>query len=136
MIGSPNETRKTVEETVDLCKKVSLRPELFFFTAAYPATAFWKLALERDLIRKAISGVKRPADDVIEQYLIKLGKQGEEVKTNFSDLPDEEVIDLSWRAVSELGIQNTVHHLHTGDVQDKNSCSSRLFQKLISQLND
>ena len=118
MIGSPGETRDTVKETVDFCRKVGLKPEVFFFTTAYPATSFWQLALDTGLIRKAVTGEKGPADDdIIEQYFLRLGEQGEEVRTNFSDLPDEEVAGLSWWAVNELGAQNTVRHPHTGEMQ-------------------
>jgi anaerobic magnesium-protoporphyrin IX monomethyl ester cyclase len=118
MIGSPGESRQTVQETVDVCRKIGLKPEVFFFTTAYPATSFWDLALEKGLIRKAVTGEKGPADDdIIEQYFLRLGEQGEEVRTNFSDLPDEEVIELSWWAVNELGAQNTVRHPHAGEDQ-------------------
>lgn len=120
MIASPGETSDTVRETVEFCKKVGLKPEVFFFTTAYPGTSFWDLALERGLIRKAVTGEKGPADeDMIEQYFLRLGEQGEEVRTNFSDLPDEEIIELSWWAVNELGGQNTVRHPHTGDAQKR-----------------
>ena len=120
MIASPGETADTVRETVEFCKKVDLKPEVFFFTTAYPGTSFWDLALEKGLIRKAVTGEKGPADeDMIEQYFLRLGEQGEEVRTNFSDLPDEEIIDLSWWAVNELGGQNTLRHPHTGDAQER-----------------
>lgn len=120
MIASPGETRETVQETVDFCKKVGLKPEVFFFTTAYPATKFWDLALDMGLIRKAVTGEKGPADeDLIEKYFLKLGEQGEAVRTNFSDLPDEEIVELSWWAVTELGAQNTVRHPHTGEEQDR-----------------
>ncbi len=120
MIASPGETAGTVSETVEFCKKVGLRPEVFFFTTAYPGTSFWDLALEKGLIRKAVTGEKGPADeDMIEQYFLRLGEQGEEVRTNFSDLPDEEIVELSWWAVNELGAQNTVRHPHTGEVQQR-----------------
>jgi radical SAM superfamily enzyme YgiQ (UPF0313 family) len=120
MIASPGETAHTVQETVDFCKKVGLKPEVFFFTTAYPGTTFWDLALEKGLIRKAVTGEKGPADeDMIEQYFLRLGEQGEEVRTNFSDLPDEEIVDLSWRAVTELGGQNTLRHPHTGEQQER-----------------
>jgi anaerobic magnesium-protoporphyrin IX monomethyl ester cyclase len=120
MIGSPGETQETVRETVDLCKDIGLAPEVFFFTTAYPATAFWQLALDKGLIAKAVTGTLGPAnDDMIERYFLKLGEQGEEVRTNFSDMPDQEVIDLSWWAVSELGAQNTVRHPHTGEEQKR-----------------
>ena len=120
MIGSPGETRATVQETVDFCRKVGLKPEVFFFTTAYPATAFWQLALDRGLIRKAVTGQKGPADDaIIEQYFLKLGEQGQDVRTNFSDLPDEEIVELSWWAVNELGAQNTAYHPHTGEKESR-----------------
>ena len=120
MIGSPGETTDTVRETVEFCKKVDLKPEVFFFTTAYPGTSFWDLALEKGLIRKAVTGTKGPADEaMIEQYFLRLGEQGEEVRTNFSDLPDEEIIELSWSAVNELGGQNKLRHPHTGDTQER-----------------
>jgi len=34
-------------------------------------------------------------------------------------LPDEEIVELSWWAVTELGAQNTVRHPHTGEEQDR-----------------
>ena len=118
MIGSPGESRQTVEETVEFCRKVGLKPEVFFFTTAYPATTFWSLALEKGLITKAVTGKPGPAnEDIIEEYLVRLGEQGESVRTNFSDLPDQEVVDLSWWAIQSLGAQNTVRHPHTGEVQ-------------------
>ena len=108
-------------ETVEFCKTIDLHPEVFFFTTAYPATTFWDLALEKGLITKAVTGEKGPADeDMIERYLIRLGEQGEEVRTNFSDeLSDEEVVELSWSAVQSLGAQNKVRHPHTGEEQDR-----------------
>lgn len=126
MIGSPGETRETVQETVEFCRKVGLRPEVFFFTTAYPATSFWGLALEKGLIRKAVTGEKGPADDdIIEKYFLRLGEQGEEVRTNFSDLPDEEVVELSWSAIESLGAQNTVRHPHTGEEQERKRTVAR-----------
>jgi anaerobic magnesium-protoporphyrin IX monomethyl ester cyclase len=120
MIGSPGETADTVRETVDFCRKVGLKPEVFFFTTAYPGTSFWDLAMSKGLITKAVTGRPGPADeDMVEQYFLRLGEQGEEVRTNFSDLPDEAIIDLSWWAVTELGGQNTVRHPHTGEQQKR-----------------
>ena len=126
MIASPGETEETVRETVEFCKKVGLKPEVFFFTTAYPGTTFWGLALEKGLIRKAVTGEKGPADDdIIEQYFLRLGEQGDEVRTNFSDLPDEKIIELSWWAINELGAQNTFRHPHTGEEQKKKKTAVR-----------
>ena len=72
------------------------------------------------LICKAVTGEKGPADDdIIEEYFLRLGEQGDDVRTNFSDLSDEEIIELSWWAISELGAQNTVRHPHSGEMQDR-----------------
>ncbi|MDO8527460.1 MAG: radical SAM protein [Deltaproteobacteria bacterium] len=126
MIGSPGESKQTMQETVDFCRRVGLKPEVFFFTTAYPGTTFWQLALDKGLIGKAVTGELGPAnEDVIEQYFIRLGEQGEEVRTNFSDLPDEEVIELSWWAINELGAQNKVRHPHTGEIQDRKRATVR-----------
>jgi anaerobic magnesium-protoporphyrin IX monomethyl ester cyclase len=120
MIGSPGETAETVNETVEFCKKVGLNPEVLFFTTAYPATKFWDLAMNSGLIAKAVTGKKGPADeDIVERYFLKLGEQGDSIRTNFSDLPDEEIVELSWQAISELGAQNTVRHPHSGDLQER-----------------
>lgn len=116
MIGSPGETEHTIQESVEFCKKVGLQPEVFFFTTAYPATPFWQLALDTGLITKAVTGKKgEVTEDIIEQYFLILGEQGDNVRTNFSDLSDDYLIKLSWSAITELGAQNTMRHPHTGD---------------------
>ena len=119
MIGSPGETEATVRETVDFCKRVGLQPEVFFFTTAYPGTTFWRLALDKGLIRKAVDGVRGPADDdMIEEYFLRLGEQGEQVRTNFSDLPDDEIEGLARWAVQELNPAGSrIREPHSGDAR-------------------
>ena len=51
MFGSPGESAITIQETVDLCKDIPHVPEVIFFTTAYPGTSFWKLALDKGLIK-------------------------------------------------------------------------------------
>ena len=69
----------------------------------------------------------------MEKYFIKLGEQGDEVRTNFSDLSDEKMIELSWWAINELGAQNTHRHPHTGDVQfiEKTKSITEYFLALL-----
>jgi len=119
MIGSPGETEATVRETVGFCKRVGLQPEVFFFTTAYPGTTFWRLALDKGLIRKAVDGVRGPADDdMIEEYFLRLGEQGEQVRTNFSDLPDDEIEGLARWAVQELNPAGSrIREPHSGDAR-------------------
>ncbi len=108
MIGSPGETRGTVEETVDFCKKHSIDTETVFFTTAYPGTPFWDLALDKGLIGKVTTGkLCEATDDMIENYFLQLGENSEKVRTNFSDeLSDEELMELQQWMVDELGAKN------------------------------
>ena len=118
MVGSPGETRRTVEETVEFCKRTNLRPEVFFYTTAYPGTKFWDLAMEKGLITKAVTGELGIADDqMVENYLLMLGEQGSHVRTNFSDTDDQEVLDLAKWAVDELNPMETKfkREPHSGD---------------------
>src|SRR3990167_5495497 len=118
MIGAPGETERTVAESVEFCKRVGLKPSVWFFVTSYPGTTFWQLALNKGLIRKAVDGILGPAsDDIIEEYFLRLGEQGECVRTNFSDLPDKEIEDLARWAVTELNpAAGRFREPHSGDI--------------------
>lgn len=118
MAGSPGETEQTMRESVEFCKRTGLKPSVWFYTTAYPGTTFWQLALDKGLIRKAVDGVRGPAtDDIIEQYFLRLGEQGEAVRTNFSDLPDDEIESLARWAVAELNpAAGRFREPHSGDL--------------------
>ena len=118
MIGAPGETEQTVRDSVDFCKRVGLKPSCWFFVTSYPGTTFWQLALDKGLIKKAVDGQLGPADDdVIEQYFLLLGEQGERVRTNFSDLPDTEIETLAKWAVAELNPRaGRFREPHSGDI--------------------
>lgn len=118
MIGAPGETEETVRESVEFCKRTGLKPTCWFFVTSYPGTTFWQLALKKGLIHKAVDGVRGPAnDDIIEEYFLRLGEQGEMVRTNFSDLPDDEIEALARWAVAELNPQAArFREPHSGDL--------------------
>jgi anaerobic magnesium-protoporphyrin IX monomethyl ester cyclase len=120
MVGSPGETKETIKETVDFCKKHNIDVETIFYTTAFPGTPFWQLALDKGLIGKAVTGKKCDADDsIIEEYFKRLGENSEEVRTNFSDeLSDDQLIELGVWATDELGSKNR-RHPHTGEIQLK-----------------
>ena len=120
MIGSPGETEQTIRETVTFCKKHDIDVETIFYTTAFPGTPFWNLALDKGLIGKAVKGYNcKATDDIVEQYLMRLGENSEAVRTNFSDeLSDRELIDLGNWATEELGSKNR-RHPHTGEIQMK-----------------
>jgi len=118
MFGSPGETEQTIRETVDLCIEMDYQPEVFFFTTAYPGTVFWNMALEKGLIRKSVDGTVGEADDaIIEQYFMRLGEQGDAVRTNFSDLPDDELLQLTHAAADRLKNHNSHRHPYKTDNQ-------------------
>ena len=128
MIGSPGETVDSVRETVEFCKSVDLRPEVFFYTTAYPGTEFWGLAEEKGLISKAVTGKIGPSDDqIVEKYMLMLGEQGSHVRTNFSELPDEEVLQLAKWATGELNPTETKFKTepHSGDRQPLSLSANR-----------
>ena len=117
-----------LEETVKFCKDVSLRPEVFFYTTAYPGTKFWNVALDKGLISKAVTGALGAANEgMIEEYLLKLGEQGASARTNFSDLDDDEIVELAKWAVDELGATETKfkREPHSGDIEPKTADSNR-----------
>ena len=66
-----------------------------------------------------MEGIRGPAtDDIIELYFLRLGEQGEQVKTNFSDLPDDEVEALAHWAVGELNpMGSRLREPHSGDTR-------------------
>lgn len=118
MAGSPGETAETMRESVEFCQRTGLKPSVWFYTTAYPGTTFWQLALDKGLIRQAVDGVRGPATaDIIEEYFLRLGEQGEAVRTNFSDLPDEEIEALAKWAVAELNpAAGRFREPHSGDL--------------------
>lgn len=98
IIGMPGETRETVQETIDFCKRLNLQPEAIFFATPYPGTELYDIALREKLI----------VDE--EEYLLGLGEQGEKVRVNFTEFSDEELESLKQQVVEELDAWNKVKH--------------------------
>ena len=121
MIGSPNETKETIQETIDFCLKHNIDVETIFYTTAFPGTPFWELANSKQLISKLVRGYKCDANnDDFEKYFELLGENSQRCRTNFSDtLTDEELIKEGNRATQILGSKNKRHPKvfdpHTGD---------------------
>lgn len=98
VIGTPGETRATIEETIDFCKELNLTPEVIFFMTPYPGTELYQLAL----------GQGKIVDE--EQYLLNLGEQGEKIRVNFTDMSDEELYNIQAEMIAELGAWNKLKH--------------------------
>ena len=98
MIGTPGETRETIQETIDFCKELDLAPEVIFFMTAYPGTELYEKAMEEGKI----------PDE--EAYILDLGEQGEKIRINFTDLPDNELYRIQEDMIAELKAWNKMKH--------------------------
>jgi radical SAM superfamily enzyme YgiQ (UPF0313 family) len=98
MIGTPGESRETIQETIDFCKELNLNPEVIFFATAYPGTELYQMALDQGKI----------IDE--EEYVLSLGEQGEKIRVNFTDLTDEELLDTQESMIKGLNAWNKIKH--------------------------
>jgi len=98
MVGTPGETRGTIQETMDFCKELSLVPEVIFFATPYPETELYEMAKAQNKI----------GDE--EEYIMRLGEQGEQIMVNFTDFTDEELKTLKKEMVQELDAWNKTDH--------------------------
>jgi anaerobic magnesium-protoporphyrin IX monomethyl ester cyclase len=102
MVGLPGETRESLRETVEFCKRAEVAPEVIFFATPYPGTELYGMARERERI----------PDE--EAYVLGLAEQGERIACNLSDIPDEELRRLRDGMVQELGAWNRIRHAADG----------------------
>jgi radical SAM superfamily enzyme YgiQ (UPF0313 family) len=98
MIGYPEETKETIQETIDFCKELNLAPEVIFFLTPYPGTELYQMALAQGKIQNE------------EAYLFGLDEQGEKISVNFTDFTDEELYQIHDSMVKELKAWNEMKH--------------------------
>lgn len=98
MVGTPGETKETVEESIQFCKSLNMKPDAVFFTTAFPGTDLYRMALERGLIKDE------------ESYIMGLWEMGEQMLLNFTEMPDQELIALKEYMVKEVGAGNVHKH--------------------------
>lgn len=94
MIGIPGETKETVQETIDFCRRLSLHPT-FFICTPYPGTILWD-KLKQD--------GKITGDDDEEVYIEQLANSGDAINLNMnvSGLPDKELLALRDWATKQM----------------------------------
>lgn len=102
MIGYPGETKETIQETIDFCKELDLIPEVIFFLTPYPGTELYSMALEQGKIEDE------------EEYILRLGEQGEKVRVNFTNFSDEDLYKIQEDMVEELNAWNKLKHSESG----------------------
>ncbi len=98
IVGTPGETKETIQETIDFCKEVDLAPEVIFFATPYPGTELYRIALGQGKINDE------------EEYILNFGEQGEKIRVNFSELSDEELWEAQEYAIKELNAWNKIKH--------------------------
>lgn len=98
IVGLPGETKETIQETIDFCKRTDLAPEVIFFATPYPGTELYQIAMKAGKIHDE------------EEFIMSLGEQGEQVLVNFTDFSDEELIKIKENMVQELGAWNKMKH--------------------------
>jgi len=101
IVGTPGENRDTIQETVDFCRELNLIPEAIFFVTPYPGTELYQMALRTGKLSL----------ETEEEFVLSLGEQGEQLLVNFSEISDEELIELKWKMADELGAQNLKKHV-------------------------
>ena len=98
MIGIPGETQETIQETIDFCKELKLVPEVVFFATPYPGTELYEMAKAQNKI----------GDE--EEYILRLGEQGEQMMVNFTAFTDKELKAIKENMVTELDAWNKIQH--------------------------
>ncbi len=98
MIGTPGETKETIQETIDFCKQLNLIPEVIFFATPYPGTELYRMAIQRGKIKDE------------EAYVQGLGEQGGKIRVNFTDFGSDELKKIKEDMVIELRAWNKFKH--------------------------
>ncbi|GAI66195.1 unnamed protein product, partial [marine sediment metagenome] len=98
MIGTPGETKETIQETIDFCKELNLIPEVIFFATPYPGTELYRIAIQQGKIKNE------------EAYVMGLGEQGEKINVNFTDFSNNELEKIKEDMVIELRAWNKIKH--------------------------
>jgi radical SAM superfamily enzyme YgiQ (UPF0313 family) len=103
IVGTPGETKQTLQDTIDFCKECEVSPQAVFFLTPYPGTPLWG-----DVMRIKPS-LKWESLDYQEQFILnKLSdnEQGEEIAYNFTNFSDQELKELRQWVVEETGAWN------------------------------
>ncbi len=86
MIGNVGETRETVFETIAFRKKYDPGMGGFFYATPYPDTELYRYALAKNLIKDEVA--------LMNMY----GEQSDNILVNFTDMTDQELMDLKQEA--------------------------------------
>lgn len=88
MIGMPCETKDTIMETVDFCKKNLVGGE-FFFATPIPGTELYKYALDKNIIKK-------------EETYLELVGEVRDFLVNMTNMRNEELFDIKEESEAQI----------------------------------
>jgi radical SAM superfamily enzyme YgiQ (UPF0313 family) len=103
IVGTPGETKQTLQDTIDFCKECEISPQAVFFLTPYPGTPLW------GEVMRIKPSLKWESLDHQEQFILEKlsdNEQGQEIAHNFTDFSDEELKDLRQWVVEETGAWN------------------------------
>lgn len=96
MYGYIGESRETIRETTEYCKKLGILPTCFFATA-YPGTELWKMAVEQGYIKDE------------EEAMMNLSNINE-FSVNLTEIPNNELLRLKRESEYEIMKHYFVKH--------------------------
>jgi len=99
MIGMPNDTRETINETVNLCKELSLVGR-FSIVTPIPGSQLWERAKEMGRISKNLG-----------YYLEKWSEWGDSIIVNLTTLSNKELLKLKKQAEKKIFFGNMLTKL-------------------------
>jgi radical SAM superfamily enzyme YgiQ (UPF0313 family) len=79
IVGTPGETRQTIQDSIDFCKQTELSPQAIFYLTPYPMTPLWRWMKTQGWFKTI---------DEEEEFVLKLSdnEQGENLLVNFTEL--------------------------------------------------
>lgn len=121
IIGSPNETRETLEETVQFAIRANIPVQALMINTPYPGTPLFYEALKKNKIKD------------LEPFVLSLG-DALDMTVNLSDIPDEELLRLRDEMI--VKINKNVKHMTAEEKQrrDLELYGEELLKKGMEQL--
>lgn len=106
IVGTPGETDKTIDESIEFCKRNEIAPSAVFYMTPYPGTQLFKNLLDNDDNFFEIWKNK----DLFEEWILKLEEQGEQMIWNCSGAPDDKIYEWHSKFQEETGAWNKYRH--------------------------
>ena len=125
MIGYPGETRGTVLETVEFCRRMNIPLTALMFTCPYPGTALYDQVKDSERFRAQFASE--------EEFVLRMG-DAVDLTVNLTDMNDEEL-----KALREEALRIARQHYQPPSpeqvaAQEKELYGERLYHKAHEQL--